>query len=203
MTSGGTSTTQAAGGPKAAPPPLQNQRVEQKSELNKWWKTFKKGDRDKKAREIQETQGTHTQVRQFSCLSTTPLHTYTPAHDHPLPCDCNRKKVLFIQLGHQPGCSLRLSRYIRATSDEVICTAPQGIFGVPLQNSIRYANVAISLINEEGESYIYGYVPIVVAKCGVYLKEKGEVEISATRACDVFLTGNSDGRRRHFPVSGQ
>lgn len=53
--------------------------------------------------------------------------------------------------------------------------APQGIFGVPLQTSIRYANVAISLFNEEGQSYIYGYVPIVVAKCGVFLKEKGEL----------------------------
>ncbi|OMP83124.1 hypothetical protein BK809_0004505 [Diplodia seriata] len=50
---------------------------------------------------------------------------------------------------------------------------PRGIFGVPLQDSIKYANVAISLFNEEGESYIYGYVPIVVAKCGVFLKEKG------------------------------
>ena len=49
----------------------------------------------------------------------------------------------------------------------------QGIFGVPLQQSIRYANVAISLLNDEGQSYIYGYVPIVVAKCGVFLKERG------------------------------
>ncbi|ERF75768.1 hypothetical protein EPUS_01598 [Endocarpon pusillum Z07020] len=47
-----------------------------------------------------------------------------------------------------------------------------GIFGVPLAESIRYANVAISLTNESGESFIYGYVPIVVAKCGVFLKEK-------------------------------
>jgi GTPase-activating protein SAC7 len=50
---------------------------------------------------------------------------------------------------------------------------PQGIFGVPLRQSITYANVAISLVDEHGQSYIYGYVPIVVAKCGVYLKEKG------------------------------
>ena len=48
-----------------------------------------------------------------------------------------------------------------------------GIFGVPLATSITYANVAISLFNDGGESYIYGYVPIVVAKCGVFLKEKG------------------------------
>jgi len=51
--------------------------------------------------------------------------------------------------------------------------AVRGIFGVPLITSIPYANVAISLFNESGESYIYGYVPIVVAKCGVFLKEKG------------------------------
>ncbi|KAI9369870.1 hypothetical protein BJX61DRAFT_123703 [Aspergillus egyptiacus] len=48
----------------------------------------------------------------------------------------------------------------------------QGIFGVPLKTSIKYANVAISLTNDNGESFIYGYVPIVVAKCGVFLKEK-------------------------------
>jgi hypothetical protein len=55
---------------------------------------------------------------------------------------------------------------------------PQGIFGVPLSTSVRYANVAISLSDHNGQSYIYGYVPIVVAKCGVYLKEKGELSYS-------------------------
>jgi len=54
-----------------------------------------------------------------------------------------------------------------------IVEQPTGIFGVPLRQSITYANVAISLVDPEGKSYIYGYVPIVVAKCGVYLKEKG------------------------------
>ena len=48
-----------------------------------------------------------------------------------------------------------------------------GIFGVPLHQSIDYANVAISLTDANGNSFIYGYVPIVVAKCGVFLKEKG------------------------------
>ena len=51
--------------------------------------------------------------------------------------------------------------------------APSGIFGIPLATSIKYANVAISLTKENGESYTYGYVPIVIAKCGVFLKEKG------------------------------
>ena len=45
---------------------------------------------------------------------------------------------------------------------------------MPLADSIKYAHVAISLIDDQGKSFIYGYVPIVVAKCGVFLKEKGE-----------------------------
>jgi hypothetical protein len=55
-----------------------------------------------------------------------------------------------------------------------VATQPAGIFGIPLQSSVRYANVAISLQDAEGNSYVYGYVPIVVAKCGVFLKEKGK-----------------------------
>lgn len=57
---------------------------------------------------------------------------------------------------------------------------PRGIFGIPLNVSIKYANVAISLSNEHGESFIYGYVPIVVAKCGVFLKEKGAHNIATS-----------------------
>ena len=56
----------------------------------------------------------------------------------------------------------------------VVVQPVSGIFGIPLAESIRYANVAISLTNDQGESFIYGYVPVVVAKCGVFLKEKGE-----------------------------
>jgi hypothetical protein len=63
----------------------------------------------------------------------------------------------------------RLTTYKHHQATEV----PTGIFGVPLQVSIKYANVAISLTNSEGKSFVYGYVPIVVAKCGVFLKEKG------------------------------
>ncbi|KAK0646670.1 hypothetical protein B0T16DRAFT_511061 [Cercophora newfieldiana] len=65
---------------------------------------------------------------------------------------------------------------------------PQGIFGVPLRQSITYANVAISLIDEDGKSYIYGYVPIVVAKCGVFLKEK------ATEIEGIFRLSGSEKR---------
>ena len=61
----------------------------------------------------------------------------------------------------------------KSKEDEEKAPVPAGIFGVPLKQSIAYANVAISLTNEHGQSYIYGYVPIVIAKCGVFLKEKG------------------------------
>lgn len=66
---------------------------------------------------------------------------------------------------------------------------PRGIFGVPLNVSIKYANVAISLTNDNGESFIYGYVPIVVAKCGVFLKEKGTPSLSS----DVLCGWKADG----------
>ncbi|KAE9976357.1 hypothetical protein BLS_002102 [Venturia inaequalis] len=66
--------------------------------------------------------------------------------------------------------------------------APQGIFGVPLIISVRYANVAISLQDAEGKSYVYGYVPIVVAKCGVFLKEK------ATDVEGIFRLSGSEKR---------
>lgn len=65
---------------------------------------------------------------------------------------------------------------------------PKGIFGVPLRQSITYANVAISLIDENGQSYIYGYVPIVVAKCGVFLKE------TATTVPGIFRLSGSEKR---------
>ncbi len=63
---------------------------------------------------------------------------------------------------------------LRKIAKKDAAAEPTGIFGVPLRQSITYANVAISLVDADGKSYIYGYVPIVVAKCGVFLKEKGE-----------------------------
>ncbi|KAF2276323.1 RhoGAP-domain-containing protein [Westerdykella ornata] len=71
----------------------------------------------------------------------------------------------------------------------------RGIFGVPLNTSIPYANVAISLFNDAGESYIYGYVPIVVAKCGVFLKEK------ATDVEGIFRLAGSEKRIKELKAA--
>lgn len=73
-------------------------------------------------------------------------------------------------------------------------TKPQGIFGVPLRQSIVYANVAISLVDDYGKSYIYGYVPIVVAKCGVFLKEK------ATGVEGIFRLNGSEKRIKELKL---
>ncbi|KAI8947445.1 hypothetical protein F4801DRAFT_510730 [Xylaria longipes] len=80
------------------------------------------------------------------------------------------------------------------TRDPQTDTRPPGIFGVPLRQSITYANVAISLIDENGQSYIYGYVPIVVAKCGVYLKEK------ATSVEGIFRLNGSEKRIKELKI---
>ncbi|EAT76586.2 hypothetical protein SNOG_16007 [Parastagonospora nodorum SN15] len=78
--------------------------------------------------------------------------------------------------------------------------AQPGIFGVPLIQSIPYANVAISLFNEHGESYIYGYVPIVVAKCGVYLKEKGPL-LDSTDVEGIFRLAGSEKRIKELKTA--
>lgn len=51
-----------------------------------------------------------------------------------------------------------------------------GVFGVPFRTSIRYANMAISLIDDKGEIHTHGYIPIVVAMTGVFLEKNGKCE---------------------------
>ncbi len=38
------------------------------------------------------------------------------------------------------------------------------MFGVPLRESLRCANVEISTANANGELYVWGYIPVVIAK---------------------------------------
>ncbi|KAI9722160.1 MAG: hypothetical protein M1828_004842 [Chrysothrix sp. TS-e1954] len=88
-------------------------------------------------------------------------------------------------------------RIDRRKADERLTTAVSvhpGIFGVPLQTSIRYANVAISLFDSDGRSFIYGYVPIVIAKCGVFLKER------ATETEGIFRLAGAERRMKELQV---
>ncbi|KAL6715580.1 GTPase activating protein (GAP) for Rho1p [Lecanora helva] len=84
-------------------------------------------------------------------------------------------------------------RFRRKEAEDQI-RPPIRIFGVPLSVSIPYANVAISLTNDHGESYVYGYVPIVIAKCGVFLKEK------ATDVEGIFRLSGSSKRIKELEV---
>jgi hypothetical protein len=38
------------------------------------------------------------------------------------------------------------------------------VFGSPLKESLKYANVQISTADTSGKLYVWGYIPVVVAK---------------------------------------
>ncbi|KAJ4017851.1 GTPase activating protein (GAP) for Rho1p [Fusarium irregulare] len=88
-----------------------------------------------------------------------------------------------------------LFRIPRVPEPEPDHAALPPVFGVELQTSIRTANVAISRINDEGQSEIYGYIPIVVAKGGIFLKEKG-VQVE-----DIFATAGNPVRMRQLQAA--
>jgi len=66
------------------------------------------------------------------------------------------------------------------------------VFGKPLKESLRYASVQISTANSNGELYVWGYIPVVVAKCGLYLKE------CATEVEGTFRVNGSNKRMREL-----
>lgn len=66
------------------------------------------------------------------------------------------------------------------------------VFGKPLRESLRYASVHISTSNAQGELYVWGYIPVVVAKCGLYLKE------NATEVQGTFRVSGSNRRMREL-----
>ncbi|KAI0070459.1 Rho GTPase activation protein [Panus rudis PR-1116 ss-1] len=66
------------------------------------------------------------------------------------------------------------------------------IFGKPLKESLKTANVQITTANARGEMYVWGYVPVVVAKCGLYLKE------NATEIQGTFRVSGSSKRMREL-----
>lgn len=66
------------------------------------------------------------------------------------------------------------------------------VFGVPLRQSLKYASVAISIAGQDGQQYVWGYVPVVVAKVGLYLKE------NATEVEGVFRIAGSQKRMKEL-----
>ncbi|KAN0065702.1 GTPase activating protein (GAP) for Rho1p [Thecaphora frezii] len=68
----------------------------------------------------------------------------------------------------------------------------QRVFGVPLRQSLKYASVAISVQGDDGQQYVWGYVPVIVAKVGLYLKE------NATEVEGVFRIAGSQKRMKEL-----
>ncbi|OAX42698.1 Rho GTPase activation protein [Rhizopogon vinicolor AM-OR11-026] len=69
------------------------------------------------------------------------------------------------------------------------------VFSKPLKESLRYASVQISTANANGELYVWGYIPVVVAKCGLYLKE------NATEVEGTFRVNGSNKRMRELQAA--
>ncbi|KAJ8519046.1 hypothetical protein ONZ45_g3948 [Pleurotus djamor] len=69
------------------------------------------------------------------------------------------------------------------------------IFGRPLKESLKNASVQISTANANGELYVWGCIPVVVAKCGLFLKE------NATEVEGVFRVNGSAKRMRELQAA--
>lgn len=86
------------------------------------------------------------------------------------------------------------------------------MFGKPLKESLKYASVQISTANANGELYVWGYIPVVVAKwcvairvvreavltqplSGLYLKE------AATEMEGTFRVNGSNRRMRELQAA--
>ncbi|KAI0091091.1 Rho GTPase activation protein [Irpex rosettiformis] len=69
------------------------------------------------------------------------------------------------------------------------------VFSRPLKDSLKHASVQISTANSNGELYVWGYIPVVVAKCGLYLKE------NATEVEGTFRVNGSNKRMRELQAA--
>ncbi|CAG80986.1 YALI0D13684p [Yarrowia lipolytica CLIB122] len=144
-----------------------------KTSLVSWWKTFKMRPKDHPDLATSPT-------TQMLAPPGMPQGSLSPGPTGML----ERPK-----LPHMSRSNGEWSSYNAATAlDEEL--EESVIFGVPLASSIQYANVSISLTDPNGEQFIYGHIPIVVAKCGVYLKEH------ATGVEGIFRVSGSAKRMR-------
>ncbi|KAI1432342.1 hypothetical protein GGR50DRAFT_614787 [Xylaria sp. CBS 124048] len=170
--------TEMSSSPPPPPPPVAPLSPPSKrADLKSWWKKF----------QVQPGRHHETRVVLLNCFAF--LRRFLSA-----------SRRLFLHLVDaisQPrytAAHFGVHKVVQNSASPLAQSRAQGIFGVPLRQSITYANVAISLIDENGQSYIYGYVPIVVAKCGVYLKEK------ATSVEGIFRLNGSEKRIKELKI---
>ncbi|RDX57097.1 Rho GTPase activation protein [Lentinus brumalis] len=83
----------------------------------------------------------------------------------------------------------------KEAEDKKAAAGESVVFGKPLKESLKYASVQISTANANGELYVWGYIPVVVAKCGLYLKE------NATEVEGTFRVNGSNKRMRELQAA--
>ncbi|CAE6537889.1 unnamed protein product [Rhizoctonia solani] len=113
--------------------------------------------------------------------NSPPLEMHRPASP---PATRQNLKTWWKQFKNAQGAILKRD------PDDLVKHAPHTVFGIPLRESLRYASVQISTANPQGELYVWGYIPVVVAKCGLFLKE------NATEVEGVFRINGSNKRMR-------
>jgi hypothetical protein len=57
----------------------------------------------------------------------------------------------------------------QALAQEYVPPPPGAVFGRPLKESLRYASVQIATADATGRLYVWGYIPVVVAKWCVHI----------------------------------
>ncbi|KAF8269898.1 Rho GTPase activation protein [Lactarius quietus] len=123
-------------------------------------------DRDRDASKA----GLRTWWQQFTAPpKTTPQHS----HSYPNPNSYSRGQA-------------------QAVTHEYVPPPAGSVFGRPLKESLKYAHVQISTADTNGKLYVWGYIPVVVAKCGLFLKE------NATEIEGTFRVNGSNKRMREL-----
>lgn len=169
---------------RASPQPTPTDAVlphSRRGDLKSWWKGFKKDQHKDESKGVKFSQPQAAKFTESPMTSESPGREISSAALRVFLDEPAEVFQLHAVKQHARSWSLlkNLIPILRKGNNANakvmdIGDAPVHIWGVPLRQSITYANVAISLQDAQGKSYIYGYVPIVVAKCGVYLKEHGE-----------------------------
>ena len=78
----------------------------------------------------------------------------------------NKKDTATEYAYHQRALCWELFRFVPGLNGlfKARDTADHPVFGKPLNESLRYASVQISTANASGDLYVWGYIPVVVAK---------------------------------------
>lgn len=77
-------------------------------------------------------------------------------------------KVSNLGASQEPGRNMS-----KDTNPETVQEPVQTVLGVSMSEVIKFSNVPITLHRADGESFVYGYIPVYIAKIGLFLKEKG------------------------------